>query len=425
MVCMSENSNIDDCDEPLDRMEELAKLQERRHQRLTQLRELRSRKPVNSWSADLSHHDAKLKTPHSTSPKSRTKKSSRSSLSKSLPPSITPPFMNDYSLPKKTYSASAKVEARGRTTAQGGSMKREESPHPARLLTRMKSVDAPADNVDLSKRPLLKTRPSSAQLQRKISSSRRNDSSVRANHANSARPTKSTSKPTPASNAYETKAFCGIENSHDRTVDSSGPRRQNSNCSHSNQSNNQKSRYGATSDPPSHKIPTIQEPSSLKKLIDNSVDIDYSQSAEELRQLIVAMQAEFKALRDSKAQAEATADRLRTEFSFHQQESEAQLLSLSSENERLKSIEINLQVALNQGNEKLNKVEKEKCALRSRLLKSQNDKLTAETKLTILENENAVLHKTLHDLAKSKGYGGPIPDELIGDIEISGYAQSA
>jgi hypothetical protein len=50
------------------------------------------------------------------------------------------------------------------------------------------------------------------------------------------------------------------------------------------------------------------------------------------------MQAELKTLtlRNAKAQAEATADKLQTEFALHLQEIEAQLLSLSSENDRLK-----------------------------------------------------------------------------------------
>jgi hypothetical protein len=424
---MSDNAKDEECAETLDRMEELAKLQERRQQRLTQLRELRSRKPVTSWSTDLSQHDAKLKSPLSSGPKLRKKNSSRSSLSKSLPPNVTPPFVNQSNLLKKTHSASARVESRGRTAVQGDPMKREESPHPARLLTRMKSVDAPGDHADFSKQLSLKMRPSSAQMQRQPSSSRQSSSNVRANPISSTRLTKSSSQLTSAPNSYESKASCGISHNLDAPVNSSRPRRQNSNSARTNHSSDEKSHPESTSDRSScmSSIPTVQEPTSLKKLLDNSGDVDYTQSAEELRQLIIAMQVEFKTLRDSKAQAEATADKLRTEFSLHQVETEAQLFSLSDENERLRSNEIKLQVELNQGNEKLNKAEKEKCALRSRLLKSQNDKLSAETKVTILEVENAALHKALNDMAKSKGYGSPIPDELIEDIEISGYARSA
>jgi hypothetical protein len=88
-------------------------------------------------------------------------------------------------------------------------------------------------------------------------------------------------------------------------------------------------------------------------------------------------------LRNAKAQAEATADKLRTEFSLHQQEIEAQLLSLSSENDCLKSMEIKLQVELNKGNEKVNKAKKEKCALRSHLLKAEKERLYAEPKVTL------------------------------------------
>jgi hypothetical protein len=392
--------------EPLDRMEELAKLQERRQQRLLQLRELRSGKPVSSWTSDLSSNDVKLNAPNSASPKLHKKKSTRATLSKSLPPNVTPPFINQKLL-KKTPSAAGRVEGRGRSAAPATPMKREESPHPARLLTRMKSVDAPADDVDFTKHHVSKTRHSSAQMQRKASNSRQSNSNVRANSGNDngseQRLNKTTSLPSRAPTAYQTKP--------------------NNASTDTNKSNDEPGQTPTQAGPV--RLPSKQHLPSLNKLFDNSSDVDYTQSAEELSQLIAAMQAEFKTLRDAKAKAEATADKLRTEFSLQQQEFEAQLLSLSSENERLKSVEIKLQVELVQGNEKLNKAEQEKCALRSRLLKSQNDKLTAESKVTMLELENASLNKALTDLAKSKGYGGPIPEELFDDIHISGYARSA
>ncbi|KAL3796103.1 hypothetical protein ACHAWO_003259 [Cyclotella atomus] len=377
MVCMS-NSNDEsprnevNRAEPLDRMEELAKLQERRQQRLLQLRELRSGKPVSSWACDLSSNDAKLNAPNSASPKLRKKKSTRATLSKSLPPNVTPPFVNQKLL-KKTSSASGKVEGRGRSAAPVVPMKREESPHPARLLTRMKSVDAPADDVDFTKRHVSKTRHSSAQMQRKTSNSRQSYSNVRANAGNGADP-----------RLNKTASF-------QQLVQQTLTRRSHVVACHL------------------HQLPRSQM---LQVMIRKMTSLN-------------KLRAEFKTLRDAKAKAEATADKLRTEFSLQQQEIEAQLLSLSSENERLKSAEIKLQVELVQGNEKLNKAEQEKCALRSRLLKSQNDKLTAESKVTILEAENASLHKALNDLAKNKGYGGPIPEELFDDIQISGYARSA
>ena len=421
MVCMS-NSNDESPRnevtraEPLDRMEELAKLQERRQQRLLQLRELRSGKPVSSWACDLSSNDAKLNAPNSASPKLRKKKSTRDTLSKSLPPNVTPPFVNQKLL-KKTSSASGKVEGRGRSAAPVAPMKREESTHPARLLTRMKSVDAPADDVDFTKRHVSKTRHSSAQMQRKTSNSRQSYSNVRANAGNGADPrlNKTASLPTTCTtNAYEKKPCCGVPSS---------PTSEKPNAASNDTENDKPEQTQSHAGP--IRLPSKQHLPSLNKLFGNSSDVDYTQSAEELSQLISAMQAEFKTLRDAKAKAEATADKLRTEFSLQQQEIEAQLLSLSSENERLKSAEIKLQVELVQGNEKLNKAEQEKCALRSRLLKSQNDKLTAESKVTILEAENASLHKALNDLAKNKGYGGPIPEELFDDIQISGYARSA
>ena len=170
-------------------------------------------------------------------------------------------------------------------------------------------------------------------------------------------------------------------------------------------------------------IPRVQEPTSLKKLLDNSSATDYTQSAEELRQLIVAMQAEFKTLRESKAQAEATADKLRTDFSLHQEETEAQLISLSSENERLRSTKTKvqiLQVELNQCKEKCKKIEKDNVALRERLVGFQNEKLSLENKLMVLEAVNAALHKSVNDFSL-----GVIPEEVMENIETSGYARSA
>lgn len=400
--------NEGDQAEPLDRMEELVKLQERRQQRLEQLRELRQGKPASSWSIDLSSNDVKLTAPNSSSPKIRQKKDTRGALSKSLPPSVTPPFVNRELL-KKTPSAAARL-GRDRSTAPTALMKREESPHPARLLTRMKSVDAPGINVDFSKRPASKTRHSSAQGQRQVSSNtRQNIPNARANARKDSRLDKSSTHPTRVANhnAYESKANCVIASGHNEVI------AQSKAATTQERSPSQ----------PRKVIPSKQQIPSLNKLFDNSSDIDYTQSAEELSLLIAAMQAEFETLRGAKAKAEAIADKLRTEYLLQQEETEAQLLSLSSENERLKSTEIMLQVELNQCNEKLNKVEKEKCVLRSRLLKSQNDKISAESKVNILEAENGALHKALADLARSKGYA--VPEELLEDIQTSRYATSA
>jgi predicted nucleic acid-binding Zn-ribbon protein len=407
--------------EPLDRMEELAKIQERRQHRLMQLRELRQGKPVSSWTTDLSSNDVKLTPPLSSSPKIKKKKSTRASLSKSLPPNVTPPFVNQ-NLLKKTSSAAGRVEGRGRNTSgPAGPTKREESPHPARLLTRMKSVDAPADSVDFSKRPTSKT-GHPAQMPRKTSNTRQG-SSTRANAANNIHLNKTPPNPSRVASAFESKKSCGITSDLDEVI---------AQAMESNRANTEKSNNHSHQDRtpnehhPFNGVPSKQHLPSLNKLFDNSNAIDYTQSADELSQLISAMQAEFKTLRNAKAQAEATADKLRTEFSLHQQETEAQLLSLSSENDRLKSMEIKLQVELNQGNEKVNKAEKEKCVLRSRLLKAEKERLSAETKVTILEVENAALHKALNDLAKTKCFSNMMPedDEEVG-IEISGYARSA
>eukprot|EP00804_Cyclotella_cryptica_P022793 CCRYP_005012-RA/>CCRYP_005012-RA protein AED:0.03 eAED:0.03 QI:141/1/1/1/0/0/2/559/252 len=197
MVCMSDNTpqspglsprtrrestRMAACDDPLDRMEELAKLHERRQQRLMQLRELRQGKPVSSWASDLSDH-AKL-SPSTSSPKYRNQRSIRA-LSKSLPPNTeTPPF-NTSSPLTKSSSTKGRIEGRGRSSVPSAPFSREESPHPARLLTRTKSVDAPADTVDLIKRPISKTRHPSSQmpLRKSASNSRHAGSTQRASEA--------------------------------------------------------------------------------------------------------------------------------------------------------------------------------------------------------------------------------------------------
>lgn len=418
--------------EPLDRMEELAKLQERRQQRLVQLRELRQGKPVSSWTTDLSRNDVKLTAPKSSSPKLQKKMSTRSTLSKSLPPYVTPPFAN-HKLLKKTSSAAERVEGRGRSAAPTAPMKREESPHPARLLRRMKSVDAPGDDVDFNRRPTSKPRNSSAQKQRKISNSRQSNSNVRANTGNVSHLNTTSPQQTRFPNVHQMKSTSGIVSDLNDVIvqaEAVGHTRQATqtpNIASTDTFNDPSLGSRPNQSRNTNHVSSKQQLPSLNRLLDDSSDIDYTQSAEELSQLIAAMRAEFKILRDAKVKAEATADKLRTELSLQQQETEAQLLALSRENECLKSTEIKLQLELNQGNEKLNKVEKEKCVLRSKLLKCQNEKISAETKSTILEAENGALHKALLDLAKRNSYGGPVPEELIEDdgIQISRYARLA
>jgi uncharacterized protein (DUF3084 family) len=68
-----------------------------------------------------------------------------------------------------------------------------------------------------------------------------------------------------------------------------------------------------------------------------SSNLQSSESAEELRQLIEAMQNQFKRLHSAKLHAEAKAEKLQTDLCVQQQEMEKHFESLSMENERLKS----------------------------------------------------------------------------------------
>ncbi len=428
MVCMSNNTPYSPSspnirkdegkrsgDDPLVRMEDLVKLQERRQQRLLQLRELRQGKPVSLWTSDPSDQ-AKL-SPSATSPIFYSKANQRKFLSKSLPPNLPPPPLD---APNKTFkkfpSTTGRVEGRGRTAVPGvRPLSREESPHPARLLTRIKSIDAPADNVDTSKRPVSKTRPASAQMQRKSeSNSRQGGSNLRAAGDNSGH--YESPAPSRASNGQTkelSRIMSDLNEVINQAIDATSPGGYNKRetVEYSRRSTS-KTNNTTTSSPYAmiqeqtngvmQRLPSNQ--ASFLKMFDNDGDINYSRSAEELSHLIVSMQAEFQTLREAKANAEAIANKLQTDLSLQQEESDAQLIALSSENERLKSSEFEAQLKLDQEHERANRAEKEKCAIRSRLLQAQNEKITAETKATMLEVENASLRKALESLVKGRSY---------------------
>mmetsp|Transcript_8771 Transcript_8771/g.15853 ORF Transcript_8771/g.15853 Transcript_8771/m.15853 type:complete len:628 (-) Transcript_8771:117-2000(-) len=116
-----------------------------------------------------------------------------------------------------------------------------------------------------------------------------------------------------------------------------------------------------------------------------------SESAEELRHLIAAMQNEFQRLRSSKIQAEAKAEKLQTDLSIQRQEMEQHFENLSMENERLKSISnehrANLE-NLSSENERLELVANENNANFARVL----------NKVRLLENENRSLQGGLGDM---------------------------
>lgn len=403
-----ESTRMPTCDDPLDRMEELAKLQERRQQRLMQLRELRQGKPVSSWASDLSDN-AKL-SPCLSSPKYRNQRSMRA-LSKSLPPKSETPQCNTANPLIKSSSTKGRIEGRGRSSMSSMPVvpfSREESPHPARLLTRTKSVDAPADAVDSIKRPLSKTRHPSSQkpVRKSTSNSKQTGSTARAIEVGKESPNSPVFKTSEIEVRPGIRSCLNKGNGHAKEQNTpevlSGENQKltDSSSGHldKNASSQVKTLSGST-----RRLSTNSNLSFLK-LFDTNSDFDYTKSAEELSHLIAAMQAEFQTLRDAKAHAEATADKLRTDFTLHQQESEAQLLSLSSENERLRSAEFELKLKLDQEVERAKKAENERCILRSRLLRAQNEKISAETRVTVLEVENVSLRKTLDTLTKSGGY---------------------
>jgi len=120
-------------------------------------------------------------------------------------------------------------------------------------------------------------------------------------------------------------------------------------------------------------------------------NLSSSESAEELRHLIAAMQNEFQRLRSSKIQAEAKAEKLQTDLSIQQQEMEQHFENLSMENERLKSIsnehQVNLE-NLNAENARLESVANENQANFARVL----------NKVRVLENENRSLQGGLGEM---------------------------
>lgn len=111
-----------------------------------------------------------------------------------------------------------------------------------------------------------------------------------------------------------------------------------------------------------------------------SPNLGSSETAEELRQLIEAMQTEFSRLRFSKVQAEAKAEKLQTDLSIQQQEMETHFESLSMENERLKSNAHKSQLKIGSIIEKVNSLEDENRMLRGKYSKLKKNKEVADAK---------------------------------------------
>jgi len=105
-----------------------------------------------------------------------------------------------------------------------------------------------------------------------------------------------------------------------------------------------------------------------------------TESAEELRQLIAAMQAEFQRLRSSKLQAEARAEQLQTDLSLQRQEMEQHFESLSAENERLKSAADGSAIELGRAVGRVGKLEGENRALKGELARLQRGREVAEAR---------------------------------------------
>lgn len=415
----------------IDRMEEVVKLKERRQQRLMQLRELRQGKPPSFWATDASGdvspnskgkkivrpnfseslptnavptlvQNTLKKNPSSATREGKTRdakpqKIHRSNLSKSLPANTIPipPLVQGETNPSAATREGRGRDAKPKKTIRSNLSKslpvnqnppliqcnlKKTPSAAARVEGRSKdktsaqkhspqpirqSVDAPADDTYLSKGPKSMTRHSCAQIVHKKSNSSRSPN-----------------------NLYKKSKSCGVTATNDRPA-------------------------------PIQKLP------SLKNLLHNSGDIDYTQSAEELSQLIAMMQIEFKTLRDAKDQAEATANKLRTEFSQNQQEMESQLLFLSRENERLKTDTIKLHVDMKQVNKSASRAEREKRSLVSRLVKTQNEKIEVETKLGNLELENLALKKAFTNTFANNSGGTVAMLEVGEDILTTGYARIA
>jgi len=133
-------------------------------------------------------------------------------------------------------------------------------------------------------------------------------------------------------------------------------------------------------------------------------NIESSETAEELRQLIEAMHTEFQRLRSSKIQAEVKAEQLQTDLSIQQQDGDmirTAFESLSRENELLKSNANKSQMKLVSVIGKVNQVEDENRMLRGEYSKLKITKevtdakcVAAERRANAAEEEHmAVLNK--------------------------------
>jgi len=106
-----------------------------------------------------------------------------------------------------------------------------------------------------------------------------------------------------------------------------------------------------------------------------------TESAEELRQLIEAMHTEFQRLRSSKLQAEARAEKLRTDLTLQRQEMEDHFESLAKENERLRGDANGARIELSRLAGEVVLLEDENGYLRGECARLQKGKEVAEAKV--------------------------------------------
>jgi len=144
-----------------------------------------------------------------------------------------------------------------------------------------------------------------------------------------------------------------------------------------------------------------------------SNNLESSESAEELRRLIEAMQNEFQRLRSSKIHAEAQAEKLQTDLKIQQQEMEKHFESLSMENQRLKNDANETKIKMGRIMGKVNQLESENRMLKGECTEMQMTKEVAEAKAvaaerraTAAEEECAAMQNTMKVMMAKTAHGG-------------------
>lgn len=134
--------------------------------------------------------------------------------------------------------------------------------------------------------------------------------------------------------------------------------------------------------------------------------LESSESAEELQQLIEAMQTEFQRLRFSKLQAEAKAEKLQTDLTNQQQEMERQFESLSTDNERLKTDATESKIKLGRVVGKAKKLEAENDKLRMAKEVAEAKAVAAELRASAAEEEAMAVQNSMKALMEMALHNG-------------------